>query len=175
MTTNDTQSQEISNSKVADTRNSETVTSNSTVASGKDTPKITLAITNPALPTNALRFIGRIEAGTSTSFALQQIRCSSEDLLAWKQIPDFLLALEGAEKLRSTYKRADAEGIAERNAAYLMAEAVGIGLEAGHANDRLRAIQHVHAAIGIGAKSAGTSVTVNVDASARAWSQSQEQ
>ena len=132
----------------------------------------TSAMASPRLHGRALRFIGRVQAGMSEAYALQQLKATSQDLVSWKRSPDFLMALEAACQLRSAYKRADALAIAEDNAAPLMAEAVSISYESKHDRDRLSAIMHVHKAAGIGVAQA-SGVIVNVDLSARAYASTQ--
>ena len=119
-----------------------------------------------------LRYVGRVQTGLTEDYARNQLKVTSEQLLAWKRNPEFYQALDAALHLRSAYTRADALVIAERNAAPLMAEAVSMGYESEHDRDRLSAITHVHKAAGIGVAQA-SGVIVNVDLSARAYASTQ--
>ena len=96
-------------------------------------------------------------------------------LLQWKQFPLFLNTLEGACKLKSGLSKQDAEDMADRNAAYTMANVINISETSRHDRDKLTAATIVLKAAGIGVGGPSINVQVNVDQSAKAYMSSQQE
>ena len=160
-------------SSIADTRNPETVTGNSIVASGKDTPKNEDSLAIEGLPARALELLGLMRSGKRQIVAEKEMNVTGEEMLSWKSNEYFRskcaslnTANWGARELTQAYLKANEFEIARTMVKRATSD---------NAKDSQRAGETIYTVTGLLSKSAGTSVTVNVDASARAWSQSQEQ